>query len=196
MMIWINGAFGSGKTQSAFELHRRLPDSFVYDPENIGYFMRSNEPKSLQKPDFQDEPLWRRMNFEMLEHMAKEYQGTLIVPMTIYREDYFDEIIGSLRRAGIQVDHYVLGASEETLLKRLRSRMDGKSSWPALKIRDCISGFRSPVFEKVIDTNGMTVDQVVERIAFESKIKLLEDNRSPFRKWADRKRNQILHIRF
>ena len=36
MVIWLNGAFGAGKTQTAYELHRRLPDSFVYDPENAG----------------------------------------------------------------------------------------------------------------------------------------------------------------
>jgi Ni2+-binding GTPase involved in maturation of urease and hydrogenase len=27
MIIWMNGAFGSGKTSAAFELNRRLPDS-------------------------------------------------------------------------------------------------------------------------------------------------------------------------
>ena len=40
MLIWLNGAFGVGKTQTAHELHRRLPDSFIYDPEQAGYFMR------------------------------------------------------------------------------------------------------------------------------------------------------------
>ena len=38
MIIWINGAFGSGKTQVAHELKRRLENSFIYDPEQIGYF--------------------------------------------------------------------------------------------------------------------------------------------------------------
>jgi adenylylsulfate kinase-like enzyme len=32
MIIWINGAFGSGKTQMAFEINRRLENSYVYDP--------------------------------------------------------------------------------------------------------------------------------------------------------------------
>jgi uridine kinase len=38
LIIWLNGAFGAGKTTAAFELCRRLPDSFVYDPENVGFF--------------------------------------------------------------------------------------------------------------------------------------------------------------
>lgn len=30
MIIWLNGAFGSGKTQTAYELHRRLRNSYIY----------------------------------------------------------------------------------------------------------------------------------------------------------------------
>lgn len=38
MIIWLNGAFGVGKTQTAFELHSRIPNSFVFDPEQIVFF--------------------------------------------------------------------------------------------------------------------------------------------------------------
>lgn len=37
MIFWVNGAFGAGKTQTSYELHRRIPNSFVYDPENVGF---------------------------------------------------------------------------------------------------------------------------------------------------------------
>ena len=56
MIIWINGGFGAGKTTLAAELHRRLPDAVVYDPEDVGVmlwkWMRPND-------DFQDLPSWR-----------------------------------------------------------------------------------------------------------------------------------------
>jgi tRNA A37 N6-isopentenylltransferase MiaA len=32
MLVWLNGPFGGGKTQTAYELHRRLPGSVVCDP--------------------------------------------------------------------------------------------------------------------------------------------------------------------
>ena len=51
MIIWLNGAFGSGKTQTAFELQRRLPNAYVFDPENAGYFIRKNVPVSLSADD-------------------------------------------------------------------------------------------------------------------------------------------------
>lgn len=63
MIIWINGAFGSGKTTCAYELNRRLPDSFVYDPENIGYFIRENIPKKLHELDFQNHEQWWGFNY-------------------------------------------------------------------------------------------------------------------------------------
>ncbi len=44
MIIWLNGAFGAGKTQTAYALRRRLPGSYVYDPENIGYCLPHNVP--------------------------------------------------------------------------------------------------------------------------------------------------------
>lgn len=52
MILWINGAFGSGKTTIAYELNRRIQDSYVYDPENVGYFLRKNAPKIFWKMIF------------------------------------------------------------------------------------------------------------------------------------------------
>jgi hypothetical protein len=35
MLLWINGPFGGGKTQTAHELQRRLPGSVICDPEHV-----------------------------------------------------------------------------------------------------------------------------------------------------------------
>ena len=47
VIIWINGGFGAGKTTLAEELHRRLPDAVVYNPEDVGImlwkWMRPND---------------------------------------------------------------------------------------------------------------------------------------------------------
>jgi type IV secretory pathway ATPase VirB11/archaellum biosynthesis ATPase len=37
MIIMINGAFGSGKTSAANTLLPLIPNSMIYDPEEIGY---------------------------------------------------------------------------------------------------------------------------------------------------------------
>ena len=39
VIIWINGGFGAGKTTLAEELHRRLPDALVFNPEDVGLML-------------------------------------------------------------------------------------------------------------------------------------------------------------
>jgi hypothetical protein len=36
MLLWINGPFGGGKTQTAHEIRRRLAGGIVCDPELLG----------------------------------------------------------------------------------------------------------------------------------------------------------------
>ena len=53
MLLWINGPFGGGKTQTAHEIRRRLPGSVVCDPEHPGFGLRRMLPPDL-RGDFQD----------------------------------------------------------------------------------------------------------------------------------------------
>lgn len=165
MIIWINGAFGSGKTQTANELCRRLPDAFLYDPENVGDWLRKNEPARLAKENFQDEPLWRTINRDMLSYLDRQYAGTLVVPMTLIRRGYYDEIIGALRGQGVTVHHVLLCATEATLRRRLRKRLEPGKSWAARQIPACLAAFESDRFENKIQTDEKTVPEVAESIA-------------------------------
>src|SRR5580704_12366547 len=58
VIIWINGAFGAGKTTLAGELHRRLPDAVVYNPEDVGLMLWKWIPPG---GDFQHLPSWREL---------------------------------------------------------------------------------------------------------------------------------------
>lgn len=78
MIIWINGAFGSGKTALAEELHRRIPDALPFDPEYVGYILIKWAPPA-DSGDFQDIPLWRKLAAEFAAGLASELKalGTL-----------------------------------------------------------------------------------------------------------------------
>ena len=195
MIIWINGAFGSGKTQTAYELHRRIPDSFVYDPENVGYYIRENIPKQITKSDFQDYYLWREMNFSMLKYIATEYSGTIIVPMTIVNPDYFREIAGELREEDFEIQHFTLCASRETLLKRLRSRGEGKNSWAAQQIDRCLRGLENDIFQYHLDTEKLSTEEVAETIALMLDISLLPVSKRAWSRFLQRIKILIEHIR-
>lgn len=195
MIIWINGAFGSGKSQTSYELHRRLPESYVYDPENVGYFIRKNLPNDSKLDDFQDYTMWREFNYSMLRYIYEISSCILIVPMTITSLQYFDEIVGRLRREGVIVHHFTLCASREVLFHRLRQRGDRANSWPAQQIDRCIQGLSHEVFQQHLDTDRMSIEVVVEQIASMSGVDLLPDHRTKTRKRIDRLITQLKQFR-
>lgn len=196
MIIWVNGTFGSGKTQTANELSRRIPNSFIYDPENVGYFIRKNIPKQMSKNDFQDFNVWREFNYTMLKTIYDDFSGTIIVPMTIVNPQYFSEIVGRLRDDGVEVHHFTLCASKETILKRLKSRGEGNNSWAAKQIDRCLAGLSHEVFQTHIDTDHLSIDNIVEQIAAATNIQLLPDSRSRMRKRIDRLITKLKYVRF
>ena len=93
MIIWINGAFGAGKTTLAEELHRRLPDAVVYDPEDVGLMLwKWIRPNG----DFQHLPSWRELVVATALSLRRHHAETLIVPMSLVRDAYRAEIFGGL----------------------------------------------------------------------------------------------------
>lgn len=186
MIIWINGTFGSGKTTTAYELQKRIPNSIVYDPERFGFVLMANVPKEMALDDFQDYPLWRDSNYALLKQIADGYFGIIIVPMTLTNETYFNEIIGKLRNNGVHVNHFTLTASSTTIKKRLRKRFEGKSSWAYQQMEKRLSSLSKKRFEEHILTDDMTIDEVVETIAARCGITLQPDHRSHVKKLLDR----------
>jgi hypothetical protein len=76
VIIWINGGFGAGKTMLAEELHRRLPDAVVYDPEDVGLMLwRWMRPNG----DFQHLPSWRELVVATALSLRSYHADTLIV---------------------------------------------------------------------------------------------------------------------
>ncbi|GAA0356043.1 AAA family ATPase [Bacillus horti] len=195
MIIWLNGAFGSGKTTCAFELHRRLPNSFVYDPENVGYFIRSNVPREASKPDFQDCEQWRSFNYEMLLYIYQNYKGTMIVPMTITSKLYYEEIIERLANDGVEIKHFILYADKKTLIKRLNKRLERGDSWAKAQIDRCLHSFDHIITEEKIMTDKLAPERVVEEVAGRSGLELEPDRRSKVKKLMDRALVLIKHIR-
>lgn len=88
MLIWVNGPFGGGKTQAAYELRRRLPDSVVCDPELVGFSLQRMTPPAL-RPDFQEFRAWRSGVLEVLDWTLGGQAGPVIAPMTLVEPAYF-----------------------------------------------------------------------------------------------------------
>ena len=120
MIIWINGGFGAGKTTLAQELHRRLPDAVVYNPEDVGLMLWKWLPPN---GDFQHLPSWRELVVATALSLRRHHAKTLIVPMSLIRDAYRAEILGGLADAGEEVLHVFLEVDADVLRERLNARV-------------------------------------------------------------------------
>lgn len=202
MLIWINGAFGAGKTHTAHELKRRLPDAHVADPELLGFALHKMSPAGMRS-DFQDLPQWRAGIVETLRQVERGHPGPVIVPMSIVRDDYFDEIVGGLRGHGVDVRHYALVASPATLEKRLRSRLEyvrgrltgSDETWAMKQIDRCVAALAADRYAKHVATDEASVHDVVEAIAADAGLRLTAGRLHPARYQLRRLNVGLRHIR-
>ncbi|NJQ01264.1 AAA family ATPase [Streptomyces zingiberis] len=130
MLVWVNGAFGSGKTTLVDELHGRWRGTLVFDPEMVGFVLR----KIVEVPtgDFQDLRLWRRQVAGLAAGLVEEYRRPVLVPMTLVDPGYVEEIFGALKDGGVTVHHFFLKVPREIL----EQRIDGRSFTPDDPARD------------------------------------------------------------
>ncbi|MER6117001.1 AAA family ATPase [Streptomyces sp. NPDC001743] len=198
-LVWVNGPFGGGKTQTAYELKRRLPGSVVCDPEHVGFGLHRMLPPAL-RGDFQDLPVWRQGVYDMLTLTLDGHPGTVIAPMTLVDAGYFAEIVGRLREDGHAVHHFALLAERATVLSRLRERGLGptarRESFAVAKLDHCLGRLVAPEFAEHIRTDRLTVPQVADRIAASAGLTLLPDTDSALRHRVRRAWTGIRHIRF
>ncbi len=166
MIIFINGAFGAGKTTIAELLVQRIPNSLLYDPEIVGMGLRYIVQPIVQFDDFQDLPPWRPLVVETARQLLKTFGRTLIVPMTLWNKAYFMEIMDGLRTFEPQLFHFCLAASEVTLRKRLQERPSSLQAyaWGCERIERCVAAFQDDMFAIQLPTDERTPEQLVEEI--------------------------------
>ena len=202
VLVWINGAFGSGKTQTAFELLRRVPGAHVADPELIGFAIHRMLPPGA-RDDFQHRPQWRSAVVATLVDADAAQDGPVLVPMTLVQQSYFDEIMSGLRSAGVDVRHFALVASPETLRHRLRgrtgyalARLTGRDeSWAMQQIERCVTALADDRFAEHVQTDDRSVDEVAEHIAARAGLTLAKPRLGAVRYQLRRAAVGVRHIR-
>ncbi|RXK17774.1 hypothetical protein [Macrococcus sp. DPC7161] len=92
-IIWINGAFGTGKTTCVEMLNKIINNSIIFDPEISGNMINSILPSKLKLYDFQDYKEWWIINNLLLKKLFYETTKIILIPMTITNQVYFYEIL-------------------------------------------------------------------------------------------------------
>ncbi|MFE0418405.1 AAA family ATPase [Streptomyces tendae] len=219
MLLWINGPFGGGKTQTAHEMRRRLPGSVVCDPEHAGFGLRRMLPPELRgaggrRPlieNFQDLVSWRQGVVEVLDLALTGHDGVVIAPMTVTDSGYFAETVGRLRELGHDVHHFTLLAERETVLRRLRERGLGhalryvtgkgqgsgprRDSWAVRQLDHCLERLAEPEFAEHLWTDHTTVPKTADRIAVLAGLTLRPNNEGRLRTRMRQAGVGIRHIR-
>jgi len=165
MVLWINGAFGSGKSSVAEAISKKVSPSFIYDPEQVGYFLWHVSPDEMKrKGNFQHIDLWREFNYKILKYINENYTGIILVPMTIYIKQYYDEIVGKLTNDGVIIKHYILAASKQTIIDRLTQRGLAADNWAVQHIDVCLTAFETDISKEKIFTDGKSIDEIASEI--------------------------------
>jgi hypothetical protein len=169
MIIFINGAFGVGKTAVAKALRSRLTGARLHDPEPAGLLLRY---LSLGRhfdgriiDDFQDMPMWRRATLAGLR-LARSRARHIIVPMAFSNLAYLEEVIGGTRLFEPDVRLFCLIAPLEAVRERLLNRgvrpESRKGKWVWRRAQECCAAHSNPAFGEPVDTAGRTVECIVD----------------------------------
>ena len=163
-VIWLNGAFGVGKTTIAELLVERIDGATLVDPEVIGEMLRELLPASWQEDDWQDIPLWRSLTCEAIAGLVDEGRTPLVIPMTLVQPAYFAEIVGGLRRSGVDVRHFALVAPIETILARLGARDAEGNQWARDRVVDCVAQLADSRFAEHVEADARDASAVAADI--------------------------------
>lgn len=147
MILFLNGAFGIGKTTVARALVRRLPDAVLFDPEPVGIVLQ----RLRRIDDFQDLVLWRRLTIAGIR-LARLFRRNVVVPMAFSNAAYLREVLEGVARFEPDVLHLCLVAPVDTVLQRLRDR--GAGAWEERRARECCAVHGQPAFAEQTDATG------------------------------------------
>lgn len=172
MVVFLNGAFGIGKTTVARCLRGRLPGSAIYDPELAGLVLRrlpSWVPlEGRGTDDFQDLAVWRRASVLGIR-AARALRRTVIVPMAFSRLDYLREVLDGVRRFDAELRHFCLVAPLPVVLERVGRRGQRLSpaalAWQVRRAEECCAAHGSAEFAEHVPAAEQTPDQIASRIA-------------------------------
>jgi hypothetical protein len=167
VIVWLNGAFGAGRTTTARALTALLPKARIFDSEYVGYMLRhvlTTEPVY----DFQEWPPWRGLVVATAAQVLDYVGGTLVVPQSVLERKYWQEIRHGLTEAGVPVRHVVLHADRAQLLRRIENDAAeaGANQWR----RDHLDAYQAALpwlteEAEFVDTTGVAPAQVAARLA-------------------------------
>lgn len=173
MIYWINGAYGVGKSTFAEYLHKKNPNSFIFDAEAVGNAVRENMPKELFNGYiFEGYELWFKTIVNLLIEITSKYDGDIYVPMTLVYPDSFAKIKIPLEDKGLKVKHILLVSNYQTVHDRILKRGETEDCWCMQNIELCLNNqkeFVDVIRIESIDKDLEALSKELEKILLNSE---------------------------
>jgi hypothetical protein len=115
--------------------------------------------------DFQDWPAWRSLVAAALIEISRMTGQHVVVPQTVLKRDYFDQIFAQLRAAELDTFHVVLDAADAVLRNRIETS-DEAREWRLTHLDEYqdARSWMTEAADYVADTAASTPPQIARRI--------------------------------
>jgi len=168
VIIWLNGAFGAGKTSTAAELAGMLPGARQFDPEWVGYMLRANLADQ-DFTDFQQLPPWRTLVPVVMAEVARLTGQHLITVQTVLVETYWRELRAGLDAHSLEVFHVLLHADPAVLAARIRTDQadPGACQWRLDHLEQFAAArpWLEAAADLVVDSTALSVAEAARMVA-------------------------------
>jgi hypothetical protein len=167
MILWLNGAFGVGKTTTAQAILEAAPAWRLFDAEHVGLLLATNL-SGVEFDDFQDLAPWRSL-VPLIASEVSDFTGDdLLVVQTVLVQDHWEEMRSRFSERQQEVVHVVLDAPATVLASRIKKDQIERSAeqWRL----DHIESYESaktwllPAADLVVDAHLLSVADVASSI--------------------------------
>jgi hypothetical protein len=165
MVIFVNGAFGVGKTTVARLLVERLPRSALFDPEPLGVVLQRLIRPFKHVDDFQDLRAWRAWSIRLIRFL-RGLRRIIVVPMAFSNEGYLREFVTQTRRIDVETFHFCLVAPLAVVQQRLQYRAGrrGPTPWQLRRAVECCSEHQRPEYAVQVTTENRSPPEIAGEI--------------------------------
>ncbi|HFR3655088.1 TPA: hypothetical protein ACHVEU_002096 [Streptococcus suis] len=84
--------------------------------------------------------------------------------MTIYKKEYYQEIIQQLIKDKIPMEQYILLADKTTILERLDNRINENNIWAKRHLDVCLTAFENQIPGQKLNTDSLNPEEVAKKI--------------------------------